>query len=442
MTEIRWARPLALVGLCCTIAFGEPAFYILLGIVLSFFLTKPQSYLGLLFFSGLIKNAPLIPQLPIDVTLLSYILFILYVTIQRIKNKTINKNSIPIAIILACSFIIVFLSLLTTIAPWSYISIYGIFIVLLYLPLLLMIIQLPVEEVKKNVSQLLNLSLYLGYLWVGMGLHNSLIGYAPPQQEDPSAQVEHLSAFGEDYMTFSSFVVLIFIDALVQFFFRRSYILHGLLLIVLTYTIMNSPARGLTLGLILAAITLLGIYVRKATREKILVLCALPIGLLLFMTLYLSHLKDNVSIDRLTNFDPSGVSINHRLTSIKVGYEHWKDQMFFGTGTSSIAFYNGAPGYHAHNPIIEIIFEYGLVGGIPLLLFFGLSLFLYYRLLTTRIMLEKSPVELWLAGAFTTFFIFGMFSGTLGDMRQLWILLAIIITLGISHTQVRTKTNN
>ena len=439
MKEYRWTKTLAFVGLCSTVVFGEPAFYGMLAVMIAIYSIQPQAYLGLLLFSGLIKIVPAVNQLPIDITLAAYLLFIVYFFVQRITHASITKDTVLVTWVVAMAFLMVSISLIITPAPWSYLSKSGIFIILLYLPLVMMIVLLPTDQMWKIVNKLLGMSLLIGYAWVGMGLHHELLGYSPPRLDDPTEPVAHLSAFGEDYMAFSSFIIFIFLDAFIQFLFKRSYFINGALLIVLVFAIVNSPARGLTLGLLLASLLLLAIWLRRPSTEKIILSIVMPTTfvalLLIYFNFFLSD-KSEFLIQRLVDFDLSGTSITTRITSVTVAWEQWKDHFLFGTGTDSVAFFNHDTGLYTHNLILEIIFEYGLLGGIPLLLFVALSLGSFYFVLKNRIYRTQAPAELWLAGVFITFVTFGMFSGTLGNMRPLWILFSIAIALGIHERRV------
>lgn len=434
MTEYDRIKILGIAGFILTLCFGEIAFYIFLFGTLLHSLFRPASYLVLLFFSGLLKNSSAIESLPIDFTLLTFLLFTCYFFHQIATFRVIHRNAIAVSALIVMAFGSVTVSLLLTPASWDYISNSGIYIVILYLPLLFMIVALPPETRWKVLTEFQKLSLLIAYAWIGLGLHNEAIGYFPPQLSNPVYPVDHLSAFGEDYMVFSTFIVLVFSDAIVQFLYTRHQPLNGCLILVLTYALVNSPARGLTVGLVGAGILLLFIWFRRFSIQKIFLFGFLSFGLLSFIVYYVQRFSEgnkNYLISRLVDFDPSGTSISHRITSVVVAFQHWRDQPWFGTGTDSVAWFNRDPGYYSHNLILEILFEYGILGGLPLFCLLALLFLSFYEIVKNYMITHKDIPMLWFGALFVIFFGFGMFSGTLGNMRLLWILMGMTIGFGV-----------
>jgi O-antigen ligase len=254
-------------------------------------------------------------------------------------------------------------------------------------------------------------------------------------------------------MLFSLFAIPLVLEALIAFLFKKKYITNAILLIVLGYCMLNSPARGLTINLIIASILVCGIFLHHATLKKIITLCTIFTGLILGTLIYARFFitpKHEAAIQRLSNFDPSGTSVNNRLTSIKVAWEQWKDHIFFGTGTDSIAYFNNDPGLYTHNVILEIIFEYGLIGAIPLFALIFVSLICFYsfmknllkeQLSNASVVSEDLSQKIWFAGMFIVLFLFSMTSGTLGTMRPFWIFLALSIGEVLGKTDSKALNN-
>jgi len=436
MIPLQWVKPFAVVCLVGTMLFGAPAFYTFVFGVILLSLANPQAYLGLLFFSGPLKNAPLIHRSPLDLTLFSYLLFFAFFVNQRIGKWSISRNAMIMNGVLLFCLLSVLLSMSITPAPWDYLSRSGIFIVIFYLPLVFLILNLPREQVRESAVELLKISLVIGYAWLGLGLHNELTGNYQHRLDDPNYLVDHLSAFGEDYMIFSSFVVILYVEAFVQLLYKKNYIINGLLVLVLTFAIVNSPARGLTIGLLLAALALTAIWLHRFTINKLIVVLTAPVLLFILLAVYTTFFvqtRQSLLIQRLVDFSPKGTSISHRIEAIKLGWEHWKENPFLGSGTDSVAFFSGDPGYYTHNLFLEIVFEYGLLGGLPLLVLLALMLISFTNLTLKETIPSRSVEGLWLMGIFIVFFSFGMFSGTMGNMRQLWILLAMVTALGLAR---------
>lgn len=318
-------------------------------------------------------------------------------------------------------------------APWEYTRNSGIYIVVMYLPLVFMIVNLPWERARSILGEFQKVSLLISYPWIGLGLYNETIGYFPPQLSNPAFPVDHLSSFGEDYMAFATFIVLAFTDALVQFLYRRRYLINGALMILLVYALVNAPARGLALGLVLASILLVLIWLRHFSPGKVILIMFLISGILGFVVYYLNRFESgnkNYLIHRLVDFDPSGTSISNRITSVSVAFQHWGDHLWFGMGTDSVAWLNQDPGLYTHNLILEILFEYGIVGGLPLFALLALLFLSFYIIMRKHMIPATDASMIWFGAVFVAFFGFGMFSGTLGNMRLLWILMGLTIWFG------------
>lgn len=433
---------------------GEDVFYIALLSTLAFFSVRPSAYLALLFFSGLLKTSPVIKGLPVDLTLVTFCFFSLYFLMTRLSNRSFNGNALIVTGVILCFAFVVLISLWNTPAPDSYLRKSGYFVLIMYVPLVVMILNLPLSVKPKLLSSFLFVTLLIAYPWVALGLHNQFIGHYPPQLADPRYQVTHLSAFGEDYMAFSSFVILLFLEAFICFFFSNKKYTNGVILIILTYALLNSPARGLTVGLIFSLLILFSSWFRKLTIKRITMVILFVASISVFLTFYLTRNIDKNSkqaISRLLNFDLDGSSIGQRISTVKIAFAEWIESPFFGTGIDSIAFYNGDSGLYAHNVLLEVLFEYGLIGGIPMFLFLFIAIYFYYMLYFRYAIVKNDIYMLWFCSSFIAFFCFGMFSGSLGDMRNLWIMLGLIIFFGSelkkkvlrqSTDGIKTSTNN
>ena len=425
------------IAFAASAAVGSIAYEIVFVIICLVAFLKRSYVLPLLFLSGLLKVAPISHAFRIDITLLYVIIFSLYSLPFIFRPSALNKNRRFINVLILLMFVTVGASLLLTKATWYYTSKSGIFIVTLYLPLLLLIANRVDSEVQSEfISGFKTVVVILANAWVGVGFYNMIHQIQLTQFENAEAVVTHVSSYGENYMYFSSFLVYVFMHSFIELYFeRRLVILNFFLLIVYTYLLLNSPARGLTIGLVFSLTVLVALSLKKLSVRQIINLSCLAAVVTVGVYFYLTSGSDLTAIKRLVSFDPGSKSIADRISAIVVAFDEWNSNVFyilFGMGTDSVAYLNGDPGLYAHNLVLELIFEYGLVGSIPLLVFFAIS-FVFAWHEVKRGFFQKNGNIIWLVGVYFILLSFSMFSNTLGNMRPLWIVIALLLTVNFNR---------
>jgi O-antigen ligase len=169
------------------------------------------------------------------------------------------------------------------------------------------------------------------------------------------------------------------------------------------------------------------------TATIVLMLTAASVGLIVIF-----HEELAITLERLITFDTGTKSIKYRIDSISFALRNWKDDIFFGTGIDSIMYLKDAPGGHVHNVVLEAIIELGLLGGLPFIFFFGLAFYCFHILLRRSIR-TFNPLSLWFCMIFLIFFIFSLFSGSLSQIRPLWILMALVVSICLDYEPVKNQ---
>jgi len=433
--DLRQFEPWLIAGIfTLAVIFGSNVFVGVIGLMILVQFVRLEVALPLLFVSGLVKTHPLLDKSLVDITAVTLLLVCVHTVIGLLKQPLIPRSIARInvlVLLMACSTIF---TVITSIAPGEYVKSSGVNVLLLYLPLVLLIINNVRHDNFRLKIYLFRMTvLIISSAWVGVGLYNQLNGIIPMQYEDPQFEVAHMSSFGENYMYFSSFSVLLLLNCFVQIVFQRKQILINLALsIAFAYLMMNSPARGLTAGLAAAIIIMSVSALRRMSFRQILAFASMVLVLIVsvyaYLNLSLSETQE-MNLDRLTDFSAKGKSVADRLIAVKNGYSVWSEDVFFmlmGMGSGSVASLSNDPGLYAHNIIVELVFEYGLVGSLPYFVYFLLSAACAYRVF--RHASEKGDADiLWFVGIFLTMFLFGMVSNTLGNMRLLWMLTAFML---------------
>jgi hypothetical protein len=430
--------------------FGEPFFVICLFGILGYSLFNKERTMAILFLSGLLKIAPSVSTLPNDITFSSLVIYLLYRVKEILTIQAMNKKLIQIMFLLVIAWLVVMGSFIYTKATWLYLSKSSVNIVFLYIPLALLIINDLGSNnlIESKLSSFVRPILLFSALWTGVGFHNDLNDIVLKQIENTDATVAHISAFGENYMYFSSFVCFIIIYYFVEFYKFQKISIGGIFFILLQcYLLVNSPARGLTIGLLIS-ILLLSLPNISKIKVKYLISLFIAAGVVALSGLYYLNYelsKEQIeSLTRLTDFSSEGKSVSHRITSVTTGFYKWNDTLFsilFGLGADSVAFINGDPGLYAHNIILESVLEYGLLGSIPILMFFFVAFFVSKRLLRLGLDIKSSAI-LWIVGVYYMIFVFSLFSGTLGNSRLLWILTSMIYLLSSNVSSFREELRN
>lgn len=416
-------------------------FYLLVG----FAIANSSVSISLLFLSGLLKISPAASTLFFDLTLLSLVIYVMGRIFSFFRYGVINGKMLILNAILICIFSYVLGSLFFSSVPWLYQIQSSVFIVTLYLPLsFLLINNLDRSNIVRQLNFFMKAVLIISTAWCGLGLHNMLFKIKLTQVENQEALVYHASAFGENYMYFSTFVVLLVIYAYSQIAFKRHQILlNGFILMVSLFLLVNSPARGLSLGLVIA-LFFLSIPLLKTIRLGPLLFSFFFIGLIVSaVIIYLSYFiteHQQESLNRLLDFTTGGKSVSHRIASVMTGFSAWSQSpisVLLGLGPDAVAYLNKDPGLYAHNIILEAILEYGIIGSISILLYFFMSFYLAIKILPVAVHSKSDPL-IWLVGVYFAIYVFGMFSGTLGNSRLLWILVAQIYFVSINLNFVKS----
>ncbi len=433
--NLRQFEPWLIAGIfALAVIFGPNVFVGVMALMILIQFVRLEVAMPVLFISGLVKTHPLLDKSPIDITVVALALVGVQTVLALLRQPRIPRNIARVNILVVLMACGTAFTIITSIAPKDYVNSSGIFVLLLYLPLVLLIINnVRRENFRAKIYFFRVVVLIISSAWVGVGLYNQLKGIVPMQFEDPTTEVAHMSSFGENYMYFSSFAVFLVLNCFVQVVFHRKQILINLALsAAFAYLMMNSPARGLTAGLAGTILIMGASALRRMSFRQVIafgsMVLVLVVSVYVYLQLSLSETQE-MNVDRLTDFSAKGKSVADRLIAIKNGYSVWSEDMFFilmGMGSGSVASLSNDPGLYAHNLIVELIFEYGAIGSLPYFAYFLLSAVCAYRVFRHARDRGDSDI-LWVVGIFSTMFLFGMVSNTLGNMRLLWILTALMI---------------
>jgi O-antigen ligase len=390
----------------------------------------------LLFFSGYLKIIPIVSDLPVDFTALVLVFFIFYTTLNTYnKRNTIGKNKMIVTLVLAVMLVVTLLSFFTTPATSSYLTKSGIYLILNLILTMLILLFWDVKEPDRVIVPFSNFATAIGILWIGQGLHNDIFNVVV--LDSTQTPMWHISSFGEDYMVFSTFVILLIVKFGIFFIWEKKSIIAAILLIIFSYCMVASPARGLTIGFLISLVFVYAYaFNGKIGLKTISVMAILFIAVIGLIFAFQEDLA--ITLNRLTTFDTRTRSINYRIEGIQFALDKWSDKILFGTGIDSIMYFKNAPGGHVHNVLLEAVVELGLVGGLPFLLFFALAFYCFHRLLKLAIKLHH-PHLLWISMIFLIFFIFSLFSGSLSQIRPLWVIMALAISMSFDYLPLNAK---
>jgi len=421
-----------------TALFGNAVFTAMVLLMLVSCIWTPRRALPLLFMSGPLKLTAVGTILPIDITLLlmaAVVLIFLYLVVFNKIKTTPYKFSI-LVLIVVLSVIVVF-SLWWTIAPWGYISKSGINILFIYLPLVfILVLGLHDNSPLFSPPVFIDTVVPVAVSWVGMGLYNQIHDLHPKQFNNPNDIVHHMSGFGEDYHFFTIFCIFAFLQYFIWILCEKQSLQSlaaGFLLFVLAYGMLNSPARVLTIGLLFVVAITLYKFPKKLSGLAIASIVLITAVALTGVTWYLSNLTATQmgSLQRVTNFDFSGESVFSRFVAVKVALRTYTQDIWhilFGVGVDGVAAANQDSGLYAHNLLLELLLEYGLLLCLPFVLLFVLSVKRGWACFLEAIQ-YKQAAWIWLTGLYMIFFIFSLSSNTLGNMRFYWILVGISFSM-------------
>lgn len=416
--------------LASTIIFGPAAFYPLFFILCVVALTDRNYSLPLLFFSGIVKATPVVASLAVDFTLLA-LLYFLFATVKGLKlsGRLVQRDKLLICGLLILMLVIVAFSFVYTPATSFFLKNSAVFLVLNLLLAIAFLVGWPQTDPKQLLNPFLNFSLWLGLIWVGVGIHNELYNVPVFDIKYPHDKMWHISSFGEDYMAYSAMVIMSLTAVAVHFFFVRRSLLKFLVLIILFYGLLASPARGLMIGFLFSVMVLFAYSFTGKVRVKTVMFAGIFV-ICIAVIIAVFHERLAVALGRLTYYDPSSVSIGNRLKYVQNALDHWTTNFILGTGIDSVMYYNGDLGRHVHNVLIESVVEFGIIGGLPFLFFFFLTVVFFHHVFRIAVQSRDSNV-IWIGMVFVTFFVFGLFSGSLSQIRNLWLLSCIVMAIDI-----------
>jgi hypothetical protein len=415
---------------CLTCAFGVSVFNIAITLLIVFVSIRQHYAICLLFFSGVMKNASLFSFIPIDLTVYSIVIFIIFL-LRKADFRNLFRISEPIAL-LALMFCVGIISISYSPAPMIYHLRAGFPLLFFYLPLCYLIINAyPTDEVDKSIHALMHTGLFLALLWSGLSMYNYLFDIELYSKINMSTKVFHLSAFGESYMTIGGllvFAVLVFFNLIIWKQAKSTFLLVAFFICLAI--LFNIPARGLIYSLIITCgVVAFTLVVTSTTRLsyilKVLFSVVVVLALVGLANWALDLQITKTAMNRLTDLSFSTESVVSRIGVIKVAFKNWTHQPLMGLGIDAVPFLNSSSGLHAHNILLESIFEFGLLGSIPFLIFFINSM------ITAFYQLIKSAIDHYSPGTFATslfllLFFFAQSSGNLGGIRQFWILCAFL----------------
>lgn len=435
-----------LVLFVLTLIFAEYGFYLGLALLLIVMVFDPVYTLPVLFFSGLLKYADVIENFPVDLTLMTYLFFsvLAIINIYRYRASMLIIKEINVLIVLM--LLSALFAFYNSPAGFSFLKNSGFLVIIFYIPLLTLIINLdPTGKYeRKLIIAFRNVTFLVGGLWIGMGFHNEIFQIEVAQKRAPAFLVAHISAFGEDYLPFGLIIAFCFLYLLTSFLLdKKNLILKLSVLVGLVLLILNLPSRGLVIGLGITVIFLLYELVRagKLTFYIITFLIASIALACLVYSVFLLDESRQMLLDRLLDLTLTSETVQSRLDSIKIGFYYWLQTPFTGIGMNGVAFYGEDIGLYVHNIFLELIFEYGVIGAIPYVIYFTIS-FLCFMSVMRHAIIKQETAIIWLCLMYLTLFIHHQFSGTLGNIRMFWILSALMIYMDSNKSSSRHLTIN
>ena len=408
--------------------WGNDIYHAFLFLFLIHGLFSYASVLGILLLSDLIRNSPVIDNLPfVHLTVVYYAVFLVY-SIFFLYFKPNYKPKL-------------FGFLLLTFAGLSILSIaYSpvefnlknplqnrmLAVLVFYIPTSLFILFSRVIITKKNfLEKFTNTVLNISILWLGLGLHNYV----------NKSDLVYITTFGEDYMQVTSQILFIFMYVFVSILKPRKYIL---LLIIIglagLVSLLLSPARGLTIGTITSCLLLITAHAYHNFKLKaiLLRLGIIAVSVFILISVYKFTESENLtpmlnrSVARLLDYNPEGHNVSERIRIVKDAFTDWSDSPYLLLGAGYVELKNG-PGLYTHNIILEVIFEFGILG-LPFLIYYIGAIYLFVTNLFCKFNLLSAETK-WLLALCLIFFIFSMFSLTLGNMKINFILFALSIRI-------------
>ncbi|GGA20455.1 O-antigen ligase family protein [Psychrobacillus lasiicapitis] len=213
------------------------------------------------------------------------------------------------------------------------------------------------------------------------------------------------------------------------------------ILVLTVYIMFSVGGRGPFIALLFSFLPLF-YYLFHFKKKSIIVNKRMNIllGLFLISIIYLIYIfsTNNIpsTIRRLIvvfEQDNMGASAGLRMYYYQLGFELWRENFFFGHGIGSWSLISSgidSRGY-PHNIIIEILVELGTVG---LILFLIIHIRAFYFIRTANKI--RNPISLAITVSLIFFFINALFSGDLNDNRYYYAVLALSVFLPVKKIQI------
>ena len=381
----------------------------------------------LFLFSGIYKADYRFEWMPIDLTLLLFILSIIsgfFILFQR--DFKLKKYSWEL-ILIGLSFVIYILSSII----WSPGVVYTInkaclFATLTFWSLIAssLIISNNTRRIKRFFVMLLIFSILVGF----EGLRAYL----------ESGGKNTFSAFNANYLAFGRVIGIGFIIVFTHMLFNlKKYFCHILSLMILSFFIwilINSGGRGPFLSILIVIFIALVAGFKFNSNAKINIKNYIPylvifilILVILFSYLFISG-STLVTIKRISTIfikEDMGLSVALRLQYYKSSLSLWMKNPIFGNGIGSwpiLMDFGDKPGY-PHNIFIEIAVELGLIG---LVLFITLIMFTIHKL-NLHNHLRNNSLKMMIFLIFCFLFLRTLISGEINDHRAFFAILGFMM---------------
>lgn len=381
----------------------------------------------LFLFAGVYKADDRFAFIPVDLTLLFFILSMIsgfFIIYQR--DFEIKKNSFSLVLI---GLIFVLYMLCSII--WSPGEVYKIskacrFSTLTFWSLFAssIIISHSTQRTKRFFVILLIFSILVG-----------LEGLSVYLKSDGKSTVH---AFNANYLAFGRVIGVGFIIVFTHMLFNiKKYFCQVLSLTILSFFIwllLNSGGRGPFLSILIVIFIALIIGFRFTFNAKIIIknyilyiVIFILILIILFSYLFLSG-STLVTIKRVSTIfikEDMGSSIALRLQYYRSSFSLWMKNPIFGNGIGSwpiLMGFGDKPG-HPHNIFIEIAVELGLIG---LLLFITLITFAIHKL-SLHSHLRNNLLKMMIFLIFCFLFLRTLVSGEINDHRAFFAILGFMM---------------
>jgi len=391
-------------------------------IIISFW--RHELALVLIFFSGFLKSIEFFGNLPIDFTVLTVLLLFIISFARLIKKEKFSKlHYLDYLIVLQGLLVllsVVFVSSRVWLNWWDAGRFIG-FNLSLYFGLFVL------SAKRKEIITIVHWILFGIMVVASSAIHNLIFG---------KISSWHLTSFGESYSSLGLIIglgILFLFHKILcfkQIFNQKifSFILYGLLVFILAFL----PSRHILLSLTLTI--LFAIFLKHLVKRRLLLLSVLLFSLIFYFIGTLFANFQGIDIKRTWSY--TGVysaSYFDRLEYTKNAIEHFMKNPIFGIGMGEFMYLYGGKGNYPHNLLLESIVSFGIFG---ILIFWPAFLFSFQNsinVLRSQNLKNVEIVALW----FIFFFIDSMFSGSLSDLRTLWLFMGILSILYYSYHRRR-----